>query len=70
MWVCWKLRAFLGSPVRGKHQSVSQENVWRGGALKPGSRTPESAYVAVSSARDKMQVGGSKKETKNNFLKC
>ena len=48
---------FYGSPMSGKCQSGSQESVWNGCTLKPVSNTPESAYVAVSSAGVKMQDG-------------
>ena len=49
--------AFLGSPVRGRCQSGSQESVWNVHALNPVSDTVDSDYVAVSLAGDKMQVG-------------
>ena len=40
------------------HQSSSWESVQNGHALKSVSNTSESTYVAVSSAGNKMQVGG------------
>ena len=44
---------FLGSPMTG-----SQESVWNGHRLKSVSSFAESAYVAVSSRGDKMQLRG------------
>ena len=52
------LMVFLGTHVKGKHQSGSQEGVWNGCALNPVTNTPEPAHVAVSSAGCKMQVEG------------
>lgn len=52
------LMVFLGSHVKGKCQSGSQESVWNGCTRKPVTNAPESTYVAVSSTGYKMQVEG------------
>ena len=60
------LDARSGSPVKGKHQSVSVPRKVHGLAApyNESLTTPESVYVAVSSARVKMQ--GGRKERKRN----
>ena len=62
-------REFLCCLVKGKHQSGSQESVWNGHALKSVFNSPDSTYVAISSAGDKMQVGDKKKQLKYIFQK-
>ena len=41
VWVCQMLgECFCGSPMRGKHQSASQDSTWIGCPLKPVSDNP------------------------------
>ena len=53
-----------GSPIRVKYQSVSQDSVWIGCTYHQSLMTLESVYVAIPSARVKIQDGRKEKKKK------
>ena len=64
LWICWVPGGcFCGSPMRGKHQCVSQDRVWIGCTLLPVSDNPCICLRCRLLSKLKWRIGEKKEKT-------